>query len=719
MTARATPTADVERRSRGVRFAGTLFVSATLLFTCQPMVARMFAPLLGGAPSVWIVCSLCFQAILLGGYCYAHVVGSRLSIRAQVVVHLALVASAFLVLPVAVDEERARALTAHPSLGLLALLLRTIGLPFFVLSTTSPLLQRWFAELGERDPYYLYAASNAGSMLALVGYPLVVDPLLSVRAQSRGLHAGYAVYAAFVVACAVHTVTRRRPLRVEATPLPPGVTSAEGELAAPPSVAGPARASSRLRQRLAWIALAFVPSSLLLGTTEYVTTTVASVPLFWLLPLALYLASFIVAFSKRRVVSNALASRALAVAALLVALAIVFDVTRPAWLVVAGHMALLFFASVACHQALAARRPHVGRLTEFYLLLSFGGVLGGVFNGLVAPQIFDDLLEYPIAIALACLARGVLRAPDDRSRASVARDVAFAAALGLVMIVYAARDPVPGETIVRDRSFFGVLRVVRDPARHVTRLVYGRTLEGEQSTDAAQKRVPLAYYHPSGPAGDVLARAGAARAANDAHGPRRVGVVGLGVGSLAAYAAKGDAWTFFELNPAIVDVARSRFTYLSDAAAVARVDVEIGDARLLLRDGPGARFDVLVLDATSSEAVPVHLLTREALAVYRRALAPGGLLAAHVTNPHVRLAPVLGVLAREAGLVAVERVDDAISAAERAIGKSSSHWVAIAATREDLDRAGAFGEGWTPVAIPPAQKTWTDDYADVLAAMRF
>lgn len=738
------------------RFAVTLFVSAALLFALQPMVARMIVPLLGGAPAVWIVCSLCFQALLLAGYGYAHVLGSRLPVRVQVLVHLAVVASAFLVMPIAVNEAAARTLsTGNPSLGLIALLLRTVGLPFFVLATTSPLLQRWFAELGETDPYHLYAASNAGSMIALLGYPLAVEPVLGASSQGRAMHGAYVVYAALVVACAVTTARRGR---VGGAP-PPPAASARGEAPAETP-------ATRLRERATWVALAFAPSSLLLGATEYITTDLASVPLLWVVPLSLYLASFIVAFARRQVVPPGVASRALALLACFVSLTLLAELVRPAWLMVTAHLLLLFVAAVACHQALAARRPRVERLTEFYLLLSLGGVLGGVFNGLVAPSVFGSLIEYPIAIALVCGARLLLPGAEPEAAGARARSVALGLALGaatlaLVRVGTAFRvDPrqaflwmfgapifvafvwskrplrfavallgilvagstyggVAGETIFRERNFFGVLRVTQDHDARFRLLVYGHTMHGKQSTAPELRGVPLAYYHPTGPAGDVLGPLPERDRAQAAPSPRRVGVIGLGVGALAAYARPGDTWTFFEINPAVVDIARAHFTFLGDAPRDAKIEVEIGDARLRLRDGAAERFDVLVLDAFTSDAIPIHLVTREALAVYRRALAPEGLLLAHVSNRHVKLQPILAALAKEAGMAALDREDVLFDPALARAGKADSEWVVLASSSAALEPVRSAHEGWRPLEPSAASRVWTDDFANVLGAVRF
>lgn len=745
-------------------FAGTIFSGATLLFTIQPLIARMIVPLLGGAPAVWILCSLCFQTLLLAGYGYAHFVSTRLPVRAQVILQLLLVGAVFLVMPVSVSERAISDIASRPTVGILLLLLRSIGLPFFVLSTSSPLLQRWFAELGERDPYHLYAASNAGSMLALLGYPLLMEPLLSVRGQSRVLHVAFVAYAVLVVICAQSAVRARSSLAIEATPAPPQIRTSESTLPPDPDEARDERLL-RWRERLVWIALSFAPSSLLLGATEYITTDLASVPFFWVLPLALYLLSFIIAFAKRQLVPARVVSRALALVVALVAALTLAAVSGPSWLVVGAHLLLLFLASVACHRGLAERRPPVSRLTEFYLLLSIGGVLGGAFNGLLAPVLFDDLYEYPIAIGLVCLGRIVpTETPPSVARRAALYDVAYGLGLGLVtfaLVRYGASRGRPlessfgwmfgvpivaaflwagrpiryataigsillagmthggesGATLWADRGFFGVLKVTREPEGKYQLLVSGRTMHGKQALEPSAAPVPLAYYHPSGPAGDVLGPLPSPDPV--ATPPRRVGVIGLSIGSLAAYARPGDEWTFFEMNPALVDVAKNHFSYLKNAEELrhAKISVEIGDARLLLREGPSARFDVLVLDAFSSDAVPIHLLTREALTVYRRSLDKGGLLVAQLTNSHVQLLPVFGALARDAGLVGIYRADEA-TAAEEKDGKDSSEWAVLTDSRASIDTL-VRARAWRPLPTARDTSVWTDDYANVLGALRF
>ena len=515
------------------------------------------------------------------------------------------------------------------------------------------------------------------------------------------------------------------------------------------------------RERLIWLLLAFAPSSLLLGVTEFVTTDLASVPLLWVVPLALYLASFIVAFAKKQVVTPATASRVLALLAAVVGISKVAGRHEPAVLIVGLHLALLFVASVVCHRALALRRPHHTRLTEFYLLLSVGGVLGGAFNGLVAPVVFDDLLEYPIAIALVLLARIAIDRADDPlvtwrrdvlyglgltvvtfglvrigstsgmpARISVLwmyvlpvlaafawsrKPIRYAVALGGILLVSTMSGGLTGNTVHEERDFFGSLKVRLDPTGKFLLLVSGSTVHGAQAVDPAKKRVPLTYYSPTGPAGDVLGPI-ASTPADIVIPPRRVGVIGLGVGSLAAYARSGESWTFFELNPRVVDIAKTYFSYLAGVAPGTNVTIEVGDARLRLREGGAARFDLLVLDAFSSDAIPVHLMTREALAIYKRTMTPGGVLLAHISNRHVRLEPVLAALASDAQMLAIARNE---TDTPRDVERANSHWVCLSDSQDALDAIVAKSPQWRRLPPPANQKVWTDDFANVLAAMHF
>lgn len=674
-------------------FALALFWSAFLLFLVQPMVARMVLPLLGGTPAVWATCMVFFQAALLAGYAYAHAAPDRLG-RRHVAYHLALLALAFAFLPVRILSADPPA-ESFPGPWLIGVLAASVGLPFFALAATSPLLQRWYAASGRpraEDPYFLYAASNAGSLLALLAYPLLVEPNWTLAEQGRAWALGFAVTAVLIGLCAL--AARRAPGPAtgrDPGPEPGGVT---------------------LAQRLRWLALAFVPSSLLLGVTTYLSTDVVAVPLLWAMPLALYLLSYIVAFSRLPAgVHTAFCTLLPVTVAGLIWLrweTIRHDEVPTLACTVALHLGAFFVAATACHGELARTRPRAARLTEFYLITAAGGVLGGLFNALLAPAFFDRVVEYPLVFAAACLLAPGVADPAARPRAHAAGVFAWVAVAAVggwaLHTVYAwtGRE----ETLHRERNFFGVLRVWTDPLQRVNVLTHGTTLHGAQIRDPAKHSEPLTYYHRRSPVARIIT----------ARRPPRVGVIGLGAGTLAAYAGPGQEWTFYEIDPAVERIARDRrfFTYLSDAEARgARVRVVLGDARLSLNGASDGTFDLLVVDAFSSDAIPIHLLTREALALYLRKLAPDGLLAFHITNRYLRLAPVLGALTRDAGLVGLRQFHSQLTTAEVMDGKEVSHWAVIA--RHPSHLGALVGDrGWSLLPDGRGRPVWTDDYSSLV-----
>lgn len=740
-------------------YGAALFTSALLLFWVEPMIGKMLLPTFGGAPAVWITCMLFFQAVLLAGYVYAHGSTRILKPRQQVLVHGVLLFLPFLVLPLhfGAGGEGALAEGRNPTLPLLGLLVVRAGLPFFVLSATAPLLQRWFSRLGHpsgRDPYFLYAASNLGSMLALVSYPFVVEPNLGVLQQTRGWTVGMVLLVLLLGACAVAAYRARAEAVVTPTLVEPEP-----------------RPVTNLR-RLRWVALAFVPSSHLLGVTSYITTDIASIPLFWVAPLALYLGTFIVVFARRPLLPHAVVQRALPMVATLVALLLVLDINQPVVLVVALHLAAFFVAALACHGELGRDRPPPTHLTEFFLWMSVGGVAGGLWNSLLAPVIFQRLLEYPLAIVAGALLAGAIPCkrpsgdgPPHRSPRLfdvVVPAGILAATLGLLALAprfgvggedralwlfvavpavvnYASRGRplrfglglaallaggvlVPsglGTVLHTERNFFGIVRVTRDPTGRFVQVADGNTVHGRQSIDPARRREPTGYYHRSGPLGEAFAAFHQQRVGK-ALLPARVGVVGLGAGGLAAYAVPGEGWTFYEINPAMVHIAQGgpHFTFLRDAFPEGRgLRLLLGDARLRLREADDGAFDLLVLDAFSSDAIPPHLLTREALALYQRKLAAGGLLVFNVSNRYLDLRPALGALAKDGGLVAYARPDGDIPEALEAEGKLTSQWAAMA---RHLSGLGDLPQrGWARLDDVATQAPWTDDRSSLLAALRW
>ena len=737
-------------------YVAAVLLGAGLLFLVQPMSARMLLPLLGGAPAVWNTCLVFFQVSLLLGYLYAHLLTAALPARAQAAVHLALVAAAALLLPPALPATSPPAGRAWPTAWLLLSLARSVGLPFFVLATTGPLLQRWLSRTrlpGAEDPTPLYAAGNAGSLAGLLAYPFLLERLLGLHGQTLLWSVGYAAYAVLVATCA----------------LPLLRAGAAAPAVAPSEDAEPLSWTRRLR----WLALAFIPASLVLGVTQYLTTDVAAMPLLWVVPLSLYLLTFVVAFSPggRRALSPNVAGLLLACAA--VPAAVGFAVySRPHALAFPlFHLIALTAAGLLCHGRLAADRPSPAQLTEFYLLLAAGGVLGGIFNALLAPVLFHSLLEYPLMLAAACAVRAAfarrpsfpaafldLAAPAIVVLARLLADRLMVGTVPTATTVWVAQVIVPaavclafvprrlgftlafvallavawtqgseGTRLLHSaRTFFGVTRVVASlgppvhphPARTVAVkyhvLYHGTTIHGKQALSSPLGPIPTSYYHPSGPVGRILVRFGGQERMD------QVGVVGLGAGTLAAYGRPGQTITFYEIDPEVLRTAEDRrlFRFLSDSRA--RLDVRLGDGRLGLATASDGSYGLLVLDAFSSDAIPTHLLTREALALYRAKLRQDGILAIHVTNRYLDLVPVVEALARDAGLtglVVEDTVDDSRQLLE---GKDSSTWVLL--TRE----AAALGTlPSSPHARPlasagpgEARYLWTDSFSNLVSVLK-
>jgi hypothetical protein len=734
-------------------FSVTMFVSAALMFSVQPMIAKMLLPLLGGSPSVWNTCMVFFQVALLAGYVYAHFSATRLGPRAQMFLQLALLAASFAALPFVVSEATALALTpqSDPTLWLLGRLASMVGMPFFAVSATAPLLQRWFANTGHasgRDPYFLYSASNTGSLAALLSYPVLIEPRLRLGQQVRLWTFGYAALAILVALCGI-AIWRRRQVESEGA-------ESRAETLRPDAASG----SVMLPRRLFWMALAFIPSSLMLGTTQYLTTDVASIPLFWVVPLAIYLLTFVLAFARRNFFSLRWPGLLLAISVLAVIFQMLTHGTHPVWLVITMHLFVLFFAAMVCHCRLADDRPAPSHLTEFYLCLSLGGALGGVFNALVAPNIFTTVAEYPLVLVFACLLRP-RREAKKSTPAQLGFDVALplllaALAMGAALMVPALEIKstawrnalaigVPvvitftfvdrplrfalgvaavltggwfyssayGRVIHAERNFFGVSRVTVGSTGAFHYLVHGNTLHGAQHTDAGRQCEPLTYYHRTGPLADVFYQFNARPASPN------VAAVGLGAGSVISYGEPGQRWTFYEIDPAVVRVARDTnlFAYLGRCA---RADFNIvsGDARLRLAEAPPGHYGLIVLDAFSSDAIPVHLLTREALQVYLSKLAYGGLLAFHISNRSLDLEPIVGALARDAGLICVGWDDWNVSTPERLDGKEESQWVVMVRHREDLGRLGHAAR-WLPVEGGVTSRVWTDDFSNLLGVFKW
>jgi hypothetical protein len=753
-------------------FALTLFLSAFLLFAVQPLFTKMVLPRLGGSAAVWNTAMVFFQGTLLAGYGYAHLSTRWLGPRTQIGLHLALLALGALVLPIGVATGWTAPAGGAEIPWLIGLLAASIGLPFFAVSATAPLLQEWFAHsdhAAARDPYFLYGASNLGSLAALLAYPLAVEPALGLGAQAVAWTAGYAGLAGGILACGV-TVARSRGLRAGGSAVP-----AEASTLVTRVTAG---------LRLRWLALATVPSALLLGVTLHIGAEIVAVPLLWVVPLALYLVTFVLAFARRRWIPPRWARHAQTAAVVLVA-ALFQDGSPSQLALIVLHVACLFLTALVCHGELARLRPRAEHLTEFYLWMSVGGVLGGVLASIVAPVAFDSVLEYPLALFAALCLRPAPERPGWIARALARRspslqpwieralDLALPALLfglaslqrggeslwraaiharltallggapalehvGLVVALSAAlalallaprplrfalgflavmRLTAPGvfgnppERLLRERSFFGVYSVHAGelPIGRLHWLLNGSTNHGVQNLDRPTS--PTSYYTREGPVGQFFAILKDSPA-----GQGRVGVIGLGVGALACHAAPGQRLTFFEIDPLDERIARDPrlFTYLSECGK--QVDVVIGDGRLTLAREPDGAFAALVLDAFSGDAIPAHLLTREALELYLEKLVPDGLLLLHVTNAYLDLLPVVAELVADAGLHA--RASIGVMPMQTPFG-TPSDWVVVARREALLARFGFATPPWT--ALPPARgaRPWSDDFTDILPHLRF
>jgi len=763
-------------------YALTLFLSAALLFVVQPMFARMALPLLGGSPAVWNTAQVFFQAALLAGYAYAHLLTRRFSLRTQVVIHLGLLLLPFLLLPIRIPFGWALPATGSPALALLGLMAVTVGLPFFLVSASSPLLQHWFTRTGHQlsnDPYFLNSVSNIGSLLALLSYPLVIAPTLNLSAQSQAWMGGYVLLWILFGVCAVLLWRSSQP-----------VVAAPNES---PKSGNTERLT--LQRRARWVLLAFVPSSLMLSVTTYLSTDIAPIPLLWIIPLALYLLTFALVFAPRPLLPHRLLVQCLPIALLILAAVMATRETEPLWLLVLIHLVTFFLAAMVCHGEIARDRPAPDHLTEFYFWMAIGGVLGGIFNALVAPLLFNSVAEYPLLLVVAGLllpaslvfraktqsARGQKRRREqtsnrllagwhqlpsqrqkifgyvidfgiglalfgltlslitllqDRNRASSYTELSIM--FGLPVLVCAAlwRWPIrfslglagiilagtfytagEGQVLYAKRTFFGIHRVILDHTQSYHLLIHGTTLHGMQSLDATREKEPLAYYFATGPLGQIfdVFSGDPSTAAQDAK--RNIADVGLGAGSAACYAQPGQQWTFYEIDPVVERIARDShyFTFLQACAPAAQV--KLGDARLELASAQPGEYGLMLLDAYSSDAMPVHLITREAIRLYLDKLEPDGMLAFHISNRHFDLQTVLGHLAAGAGLEARVWKDAIITPADARLGKSDSEWLVMARSLDDL---GALADDphWQPPHIKPGTAVWSDDFYNLLSVLK-
>ena len=672
-------------------YAATIFLSSFLLFLVQPLIARQILPWFGGTAAVWTTCMLFFQTLLLAGYAYAHATNAKLQPRSQAVLHSVLLAVALALLPIAPSDMWKPAGTDEPITRILLVLTASVGLPYLLLASTSPLLQAWFARARPGvDPYRLFAVSNLASLLALIGYPLLVEPFLGNREQVVWWSALFAVFA---VLCAVLSWSVSSKHQTE-------------ETKAAEDIPPPRRADYLL-----WLALSATGSVMLLAVTNHVTQNVAAIPLLWLAPLTLYLLTFILAFEggilgfnlyRAEIFWSIVLVWLAGMAWLLVDTRFQFDL----WMQIGMYLSGLFVACLFCHGELYRARPAARHLTAFYLTLSAGGAIGGLLVAVVAPLAFNAHYELGLALIALALLAAVRFAPVNR--------IARWASLGVLLAV-AACAAYEGarfqkDVLVSERNFYGVIRVKEygapGEAYHLRRLVHGVIMHGEQDMTDGGRRKPTTYYQPT-------SGVGAAMAARQAKGAIRVGVIGLGTGTLAAYGRKGDVYRFYEINPQVIRIARSEFTFLSDSPA--GIEMALGDARLNLERESPQGFDLLAIDAFSSDAIPVHLITTEALGAYLRHMKPGGIVAFHVSNRFLNLVPVVARLAKEHGAHVVLVSDR---------GKDGDHnhtttdWVLVSRERKALEAPEIQAAAPEAPEEKDDWRTWTDDYSNLVQILR-
>jgi hypothetical protein len=745
-------------------FAAAIFVSAALLFLVQPMFTKMVLPRFGGAPSVWSVAIVFFQAALLAGYAYAHLLTRYAPGRTSVVIHLAVMFAAVFALPLSIAASWGKPPESGEAFWLIGLFAASIGLPFFALAANSPLLQAWFARTDHpdaKDPYFLYAGSNIGSFLALVSYPVAIEPFVRLGDQTRFWSFGFYLLIALIAACGA--LLWRSPDRApQATTADIGANTA-GDATAEDS-------APTWKDAAFWIAQAAVPSALLVAVTAHISIDVAAVPLLWVLPLALYLLTFVIVFARRPIIPHWLvvAVQPAFVIALVAVLvfdlktevdwidAVIFDPLKTIVGLIALHVAVFFVSALMCHGELARTRPPARYLTAFYLWMSAGGVVGGIAAGLIAPHVFNWVAEYPILIALALLCRpGPLLPDDDRLRyllllglaaavillivstlVSVTVDenyfnwifgtliavsvlfwrapLAMAATIGFVLLFN--HNVIEQAGAISVRSFFGVAKINESTDGQFRLLQHGTTLHGGQrirdpdGQPAAQPLELLMYYWDGSAIGQVFdavkARVG---------GPIRFAVIGLGTGSLACRAGADDVVHYYEIDPAIIHIARDPNLFSFVSSCRPNLPIVLGDARLTLAEAPDGAYDLIVVDAFTSDAIPIHLLTREAMAIYLKKLSPHGMVALHVSNRYLELASVVAGIAAANG--ALTRVNDSAQVDESTNPYKYSGTVAAVVRHEDDFGELAQAEGWELATPDPRQWVWTDDYSNVAGAV--
>ncbi|MFL5229506.1 MAG: spermidine synthase [Microvirga sp.] len=725
-------------------FAAALFLSALLLFAVQPMFTKMVLPRLGGAPQVWSVAMVFFQATLLAGYAYAHLLTRYAPGRNSLFIQLAVMVAACFMLPLSIASGWGKPPAIGEAFWLLGLFAVSIGLPFFALAANSPLLQAWFARSDHpaaKDPYFLYAASNVGSFLALLSYPLIIEPLIRLYDQTWLWTIGFYI---LILLIAGSGYLLRHWLDV------PAGQSASGANAA----ASAPTSAPTWRDALSWVGLAAVPSGLLVAVTAHISTDVAAVPLLWVIPLALYLLTFVIVFASRPLIPHNLLVAIQPIFIIALAAVMIYEPVKMIVGVIAIHIGIFFVLALVCHGELARRRPAPQHLTAFYMWMSAGGMIGGIASGLIAPYTFNWIAEYPILIALAVLCRPGLALPKSYAEQIIFFGALAVAVLALVLFrafevevdadifnwVVAAllivtvlfwRDPLPFAAIIAFvllanhyvleiggsrsvRSFFGVLKISESYDGRFRLLSHGTTLHGGQrirdnnGNPLTGRPEPIMYYYDGSAMAQVL---DAARARKR---PIRYAVIGLGTGTLACRAEPDDTVHYYEIDPAMIRLATDpkNFSFLTECRPVT---ITLGDARLTLAEAPDESYDVIIVDAFTSDAIPIHLLTREAMAIYRQKLAPEGIVAIHVSNRHLELASVVGGIAKANDMVS--RVNEGADVTENDAEYVFLGTVVAATAKDENFGPIAKSEAWELQKPDPKQWVWTDDYSNIIGSI--
>jgi hypothetical protein len=726
-------------------FSGALFISASLLFSVQPMISKMVLPILGGTPAVWITAMVFFQGALLAGYAYAYTIIKFVPLKGQIIIHLVALSLALLVLPMSISESWGTPDWQRPQIWLLTVFMGVVALPFVAASGSTTLLQSWFSHSEHEhasDPYFLYAASNAGSLLALIAYPTILEPLFTISEQTGGWTIVYYLLIALIAFCGIDI------LRSPKTNTNAGfgdTANVNQPLSIPWSI------------KMQWLGLSFAPSMLLLGATLFIQTDIAAIPFFWVAPLAIYLLTFIVAFARRQLISRRLILILHAISLVLVTL-IYSNMDIDYRLTIAIHMAFLFFSGLVCHGSLASLRPSTEHLAEFYLWISVGGWLGGIMGGVFAPLVFDSVLEYPLAIIIVCLFRG-LPIQDKDLRVGVP----WLAALTLTAYWYfnpwfgpQLTSALSGQNIwliycgiigtgimlvrnkpisltlltavvlftsgsnffsddaavplYQDRSFFGVSKVMLVEQQSVHTLISGTTIHGQQFRAPELQRTPTTYHSRVGPIGQLVT------AFRNARGIRNVGVAGLGAGASTCLFEGDENVTFFEIDPTVVTIATTPELFSFIELCGENTTIELGDARILIEAVPDESLDILLLDAFSSDAVPVHLLTDEAIRLYFQKISPGGIVAFHISNRYVDLQPILSRVALEQGLKGLRQPFIPSPRERSEDGAWDATVVVLARSEEDLTFLRDTGRWLFLGSIKPGDH-WTDDFSNVLGSL--